>query len=70
LDQNRYAISLLYKSAGALKMAKKYKEEIDYTNLNTKQKTLLKTPRFLFLFLKKIKWLILTKATINLSAFE
>ncbi|WP_299254936.1 glycosyltransferase family 2 protein [uncultured Aquimarina sp.] len=70
LDQNRYAISLLYKSAGDSKTAKKYKEEIDYKNLNTKQKILLATPKFLYHFFKIIRNKLILNAGIKLSAFE
>ncbi|WP_299220113.1 glycosyltransferase family 2 protein [uncultured Aquimarina sp.] len=70
LDQNRYAISLLYKSAGDHETAKKYKKEIDYKNLNTKQKILLAAPKFLYNFLKTIKSKLILNAGIKLSAFE
>jgi len=70
LDQNRYSISLQYKSAGDPKTAKKYKEEIDYKNLNTKQKILLAAPKFLYNFLKIIRRKLILNASIKLSAFE
>jgi len=70
LDQNRYAISLLYKSAGDLKTANEYKKDIDFKNLNKKQKLLLASPRFLVAFLKIIRNTLIRKAHIKLSSFE
>ncbi len=70
LDQNRYAISLLYKSAGDQKTAKKYSQNIDYKNLNIKQKILLISPLFLYRFLKIIRDRLILNANIKLSAFE
>ncbi|GAA0731962.1 glycosyltransferase family 2 protein [Aquimarina litoralis] len=70
LDQNRYAISLLYKAAGDHKTARKYKDGIDLRNLSTKQKILLYSPKNLYLFIRSIKNKILLNAGIKLSAFE
>ncbi|WP_299442345.1 glycosyltransferase family 2 protein [uncultured Aquimarina sp.] len=70
LDLNRYATSLLYKSAGDQKTAKKYKGEIDYKNLNLKQKILLMAPKPLYIFLKMIKSKLILIAGIKLSSFE
>ncbi|MDH7444981.1 glycosyltransferase family 2 protein [Aquimarina sp. 2201CG14-23] len=70
LDQNRYAISLLYKSAGDYETAKKYKNEIDYKNLNTKQRILLLVPRSILNFLKMIRYKFIVTANFKLSAFE
>ncbi|WP_298548262.1 glycosyltransferase family A protein [uncultured Aquimarina sp.] len=70
LDQNRYSISLQYKAAGDSKTARKYREEIDYKNLNIKQKILLTTPKFLYSFFKIIRRKLILSAGIKLSAFE
>lgn len=44
LDLNRYSIALQYLLAGESKIAKSYLEKINFENLNSKQKFLLKLP--------------------------
>ncbi|GAA4108046.1 glycosyltransferase family 2 protein [Aquimarina addita] len=69
LDQNRFAISLQYRMAGDHKTAKKYRKEIDFINLNTKQKILIRLPKSLLLLSKKIQTFLILKAGIKLSSF-
>jgi glycosyltransferase involved in cell wall biosynthesis len=54
LDINRYAVALRSKIYGQEKLCNKIKNDIDYNNLNWKQKTLLKLPTSLLLLLKYI----------------
>lgn len=69
LDQNRYAISILYRAAGDYHTAKKYNNEINNLNLNTKQKILLRLPKSLLNLLKKIQ-INLISMNIKLSSFK
>ncbi len=70
LDQNRYAISILYKMAGDHNVSKKYRAELNTNNLTYKQKIILTLPRSILLLLKNIKNQLLTRFHIKLSAFD
>lgn len=47
LDVNRYAVSLRCIASGEKELYRKLKSEIDYKNLNLKQKLLINSPKFL-----------------------
>lgn len=69
LDVNRYAIALRCKMGNDVTLYKKLKGEIDYNNLNTKQKVLLQLPTGILKTLKKIQR-FLFKREIYVSAFK
>lgn len=64
LDINRYAVSLRAYMNDNKALYKKLKKEIDFNNLNYKQKILLSTPKSLLLFLKNFQ-----KRLINLKFY-
>lgn len=55
LDVNRYALSLRCIASGEKELCKKLKSEIDYKNLNLKQKFLLNSPKFVLNLAKHIQ---------------
>lgn len=69
MDINRFAIAMERKMNGDTESFETIIKEIDYANLNTKQKTILKLPSFI---LKKLKHLqaFLIKNKVYLSAFR
>ncbi len=69
LDLNRYSIGLQYKLAGNSEKAKEYFNKLDKNNLNSKQKTLLKSNVFVLKSLMKLQRL-LRRFNINLTAFK
>ncbi|MDH7913174.1 glycosyltransferase family A protein [Winogradskyella sp. SYSU M77433] len=69
LDVNRYALAIRCKILNENFIYNSAKQNIDYKNLNYKQKALLKSPRSLLVFLKRFQaWLI--KRNIYLTAFK
>ncbi|CAH8292626.1 glycosyltransferase involved in cell wall biosynthesis [Mariniflexile fucanivorans] len=69
LDINRYALALRCKTHGKLDLYKKLKNEIDYTNLNWKQKLFLNTPKVLLILIKKFQRFLI-KNRIYLTAYK
>lgn len=69
LDVNRYAVAIRSKMNNEIELYKKLEKEIDYKNLNFKQKILLKFPKFLLKFLKRFQHYLISKK-IYLSAFK
>ena len=69
LDINRYAVAIRCKINDELSLSKKIRKEIDYKNLNLKQKTLLHCPVFFLQILKTIH-LFLKKTNIYLTAYN
>lgn len=69
LDLNRYSIGLQYKLAGNSKKAKDYFNKIDENNLNSKQKTLIKSNVFVLKVLMNFQRQ-LRRFNINLTAFK
>ncbi len=69
LDLNRYSIGLQYKLAGNSKKAKDYFNKIDENNLNSKQKTLIKSNVFVLKVLMNSQRQ-LRRFNINLTAFK
>lgn len=69
LDINRYAVALRCKINNERDLYKKLKSEIDYTNLNWKQKTLLNCPNGFLRFVKQIQR-FLVKKHIYLTAYK
>ncbi|WGD35138.1 glycosyltransferase family 2 protein [Olleya sp. YS] len=69
LDINRYALAIRYKLNNDEYNFKKIKGEIDYSNLNSKQKLLLKLPKTVLNILKNIQHFLI-KNNIYLSAFK
>lgn len=67
LDINRYAVALRSKMNNGVGLYKKLKKEIDYKNLNFKQKILLRLPKFLLKFIKRFQQFLIDKK-IYLSA--
>ena len=61
LDINRYAVAIRCKLNNEYELHRKLKGEIDYKNLNFKQKILLKFPKFLLKFIKKIQHFLIDK---------
>lgn len=55
LDINRYSLALQAKMKGQFKLYKKMREEIDYNNLSSKHKSLLKLPTFVLKSLKCVQ---------------
>ncbi|MGA1226677.1 MAG: glycosyltransferase [Tamlana sp.] len=69
LDKNRYALAIRCLVNNEQELYKKLKKEIDYKNLNFKQKLLIHTPKFLIKVLKPVqKFLIKNK--IYLTAYD
>lgn len=69
LDKNRYAVALRSKINGHSEIYKKLKSEIDYSNLNLKQKLLLNLPSFLINLAKDFQ-IYLIKHRIYYTAFK
>ena len=69
LDLNRYSIALQFKLANDLETFKKYSEKIDLSNLNKKQRFLLKQNRKTIRSLVKIQGL-LENSGLKLSSFD
>jgi glycosyltransferase involved in cell wall biosynthesis len=69
LDINRYAVALRCKTNNERDLYKKLKSEIDYNNLNWKQKTLLNCPNGFLRFIKQIQR-FLVKNHIYLTAYK
>lgn len=69
LDVNRYALAIRYKLDNDLNNFKKVTQEIDYNNLNSKQKLLLKLPKTGLMVLKNIQQFLI-KRKVYLSAFR
>lgn len=69
LDLNRYSIALHYKLADDIDTFKKYYEKIDLSNLNKKQRFLLKQNRKTIRSLVKIQG-ILENSGLKLSSFD
>ncbi|WP_340154257.1 glycosyltransferase family 2 protein [uncultured Winogradskyella sp.] len=69
LDLKRYGLALRTKINGETKIHKDTLKTIDFSNLNFKQKTLLKTPSFILKSLNKIRPFII-KNKIYLSLFK
>jgi len=69
LDINRYALAIRSKLNNEIKLYKKLKKEIDYKNLNFKQKILLRLPKFLLKLIKRFQ-LFLINNNIYLTAFK
>ena len=69
LDVNRYALALRSKLNGDNQIYKKVKKEIDYNNLNWKQKLFLNTPKVLLILIKKIHRFLIKKR-IYLTAYK
>lgn len=62
LDINRYALAIRCRINNESKLYKKLKNEIDYSNLNYKQKTLLFCPKFLLKTLKFLQLFFINKS--------
>jgi len=69
MDNNRFAIALNAKKKNDLITLSKVKSEIDYKNLNLKQKLLLNIPKLLLSYLDKIKF-FLFKKNINILIYN
>lgn len=69
LDINRYALALRCKTNNEIDLYNKVKKEIDYSNLNYKQKILLNLPVFFIQFIKKTQKLLI-KNNIYFTAFK
>ncbi len=68
LDLYRYIFASLYTLENAIPQRKAILKHIDYKNLTSKQRFLLKSPRFVMILLKKIKDLLL-KYNIRVTSF-
>ncbi|WP_303316209.1 glycosyltransferase [Flavivirga abyssicola] len=69
LDINRYAVALRCKLNNEFVLYKKLKKQIDFKNLNLKQKLLINQPNFLLKLIKQIQNFLISK-NIYLSAFK
>lgn len=69
LDKNRYALAMRCKTNNEYKIYEKLKKEINYSNLNFKQKTLLKLPKKGLKFIKSFQ-VFLIKKNIYLTAHK
>lgn len=69
LDVNRYALALRCKINNEKELSRKSKGEIDYKNLNIKQKILINMPVFILKLMKRLQRLLI-KNKIYLSAFK
>ncbi|KJD32087.1 hypothetical protein PK35_11660 [Tamlana nanhaiensis] len=69
LDINRYAVSLRALINNNKPLYKKLKQEIDFKNLNFKQKILINTPKVVLKLLKKLQ-ISLIKMRVYLTAFD
>lgn len=70
LDSNRYSIAIQYKMAGDYISAKHYISDINYKTLNWKHRFLIKQPRIVLIFFKKIQIAITDIFRIHLSSFK
>ncbi len=61
LDVNRFALAIRCKINNELELYKKLKKEIDYKNLNFKQKILLKFPKILLKLIKRFQQFLISK---------
>jgi glycosyltransferase involved in cell wall biosynthesis len=69
LDINRFAVALRSKIYGEIEIYQKLKNEIDFKNLNLKQKLLIKSPLFLLQLFKQIQDFLI-KNNIYISAYS
>jgi len=69
LDVNRYALALRCNLNNEVELYKKLKKEIDYKNLNFKQKILLNTPKPVVKMIKKLQ-VFLINNNIYLTAYS
>ncbi|MDU8885370.1 glycosyltransferase [Yeosuana sp. MJ-SS3] len=69
LDVNRFALVLRCKMNNENELYKKVQTEINYKNLNLKQKILINSPKFILHFLKKIQR-VLIKNKMYLTAYN
>jgi glycosyltransferase involved in cell wall biosynthesis len=68
LDLYRYVFASLYHLENAIPQKKAMLQHIDYNNLTWKQRLLLKSPRFIVLWLKKMKGFLL-KRNVRVTSF-
>ncbi|EDP94227.1 glycosyltransferase family 2 protein [Kordia algicida OT-1] len=68
LDLYRYIFASMYSFENAIPQRNAMLQHIDYSNLTFKQRLLLKSPRFVLLFLKKVKGFLL-KRNIRVTSF-
>jgi glycosyltransferase involved in cell wall biosynthesis len=61
LDINRYALAIRSKMNNEIELYEKVKKEIDYKNLNFKQKMLLRFPKFFLKFIKRFQYFLMSK---------
>jgi glycosyltransferase involved in cell wall biosynthesis len=61
LDINRYALGIRCKMNNEIELYEKVKKEIDYKNLNFKQKLLLRFPKVLLKFIKRFQHFLISK---------
>jgi glycosyltransferase involved in cell wall biosynthesis len=61
LNLNRYSLAIQCKYHNEIDLYKKLKKEIDYKNLNFKQRMLLKFPKFLLKFIKRFQLFLINK---------
>ncbi|WP_397363423.1 glycosyltransferase [Olleya sp. R77988] len=69
LDINRYALAIRCHLNSEKDLYKKLKKEINYSNLNNKQKLLIKLPKWVLRLIKKFQLFLINK-NIYLSAFK
>ncbi|MCF6295419.1 MAG: glycosyltransferase [Flavobacteriaceae bacterium] len=69
LDINRYALAIRCKMNNEIELCKKLKKEIDFKNLNFKQKMLLRFPKILLKFIKRFQRFLIENK-IYLSAYN
>lgn len=69
LDANRYALAMQSILNNKQDLYQKLKKEIDFKNLNSKQRLLLKLPKGLLVLMKKMQ-LFLSKKQIYISTFK
>lgn len=69
LDANRYALAMQSQFCDKQELYQKLKKEIDFSNLNLKQKLLLFFPRSILVFMKKVQR-FLSKKQIYISTFK
>lgn len=68
LDLYRYIFASLYSLENAIPQRNAMLQNLEYTNLTFKQRLLLKSPRFVLVFLKKLKRFLL-KRNIRVTSF-
>jgi len=69
MDLNRFSVAMERKMNGDIENFRKVTKNINFNNLNTKQKVILKLPRFVLNSLKKIQ-VFLIKKNIYLTPFR